>query len=334
MKNNYIKDIIKEYEEIRKINEHALDQRKSEVYEKIPRLRKIDSELASTGARIARVALSGSSDVESELQNLKNYIASIRREKAFLLTEGNFPLSYLELQYDCTNCLDTGFDSSGLRCSCFKQKLISKAYRMSNIESILEIENFKTFNLDFFSDAPYGDEKLSPKQNMSQNLSICEGFTLNFNNPKEKNLILYGQPGLGKTFLCNCIAKALIDKGHIVVYQTAFKILEILEKHKFSREKDFAVEMAYELLFDADLLIIDDLGTEMANAFTNSELFNILNSRLLSSKKTVVSTNLSRLEMSKVYSHRISSRINAYYMPLKFFGKDIRLVSQSRKYQK
>ncbi|MBK5251396.1 MAG: ATP-binding protein [Peptostreptococcaceae bacterium] len=333
MKNNYIKDIMKEYEEIRRRNEQALDQRIGEVYKKIPTLRKIDSELASTGAGIARITLSGTSDSESEIKKLKDHVDSIRREKAFLLTENNFPLSYLNLQYDCENCKDTGFDSSGTRCSCFKQKLISKAYHMSNIESVIERENFKTFNLDLFSDAPYGDEKLTPKQNISQNLSICEGFTFTFKDPKEKNLILYGQPGLGKTFLCNCIAKALIDKGYIVVYQTAFKILEILEKHKFSREKDFAVEMAYNLLFDSDLLIIDDLGTEMTNAFTNSELFNILNSRLLASKKTVVSTNLSRLEMSQVYSYRISSRINAYYTPLKFFGKDIRLVSQSKEHR-
>ena len=322
MKSNYIKEILKEYEQIRKKNEQALALRRKEVYEKIPRLKIIDAELASVGAGIARIALSGNSDSASALERLRAHVDSIRREKAFLLTEDNFPLSYMELQYDCEACRDTGFDSSGARCNCFKQKLISKAYRMSNIEDALKTENFETFNLDLFSDKPYAEEKLTPRQNISQNLSICESFTLNLRNLSEKNMILYGQPGLGKTFLCNCIAKALIDKGHIVVYQTSFRILEILEKHKFSREKDLAVEMAYELLFDADLLIIDDLGTEMTNAFTNSELFNILNSRLLSSKKTVISTNLSPLDISQVYSHRISSRINAYYTPLEFFGRD------------
>src|SRR6056297_2754915 len=253
MKNNYIKEILKEYEQIRKKNEQDLVLRQREVYKKIPRLKKIDSQLASVGAGIARIALSGKSDSASALERLKAHVESIRREKAFLLTENNFPLSYIELKYDCELCRDTGFDSSGARCNCFKQKLISKSYRMSNIEEALKNENFETFNLDLFSDKPYSDEKLTPRQNISQNLSICESFTLNFETPKEKNLILYGQPGLGKTFLCNCIAKALIEKGYIVVYQTSFRILEILEKHKFSREKDSAVEMAYELLFDADL---------------------------------------------------------------------------------
>lgn len=333
MKNNYIKEILKEYEQIRKNNEQALALRRNEIYEKVPRLKKIDSELASVGAGIAKITLSGKSDSVSAIDKLKTHVESIRREKAILLTENNFPLSYLDLQYDCEICRDTGFDSSGARCNCFKQKFISKAYRMSNIEDSLKNENFETFDLDLFSDKPYADQELTPRQNISQNLSICESFTLNFENPREKNLVLYGQPGLGKTFLCNCIAKALIDKGHIVVYQTSFRILEILEKHKFSREKDFAVEMAYELLFDSDLLIIDDLGTEMTNSFTNSELFNILNSRLLSSKKTVISTNLSPLDISQVYSHRISSRINAYYTPLEFFGRDLRLVSQSKKHR-
>lgn len=324
MKNNYVREILKEYERIRKRKEDELSDRKNEVYDKIPRLRKIDRDLASTGAGIARIALSESGGAKKELLRLKEYVQSIKREKAFLMTEHNFPLSYTELQYECENCRDTGYDSSGSRCGCFKQKLISKAYKMSNIEETLQKENFETFNLDLFSDAPFESEELTPRQNICRNLSICEGFTLDFESSGEKNLLLYGQTGLGKTFLCNCIAKALIDKGYIVVYQTAFRILEILEKHKFSKDKDPGIEMAYSLIFDSDLLIIDDLGTEMPNAFTNSELFNILNSRLLSDKHTVISTNLSPMEICNVYSHRISSRVMGRYRPLKFYGKDLR----------
>lgn len=324
MKNNYAEEIFKEYESARRRQENALRLREKEVYDKIPRLRKIDSELAATGAKIARIALSGTTDSAGELEKLKEQVNAIRRERAFLLTESNFPLSYMELQWDCENCRDTGFDPSGTRCDCFKKKLVRKAYRMSNIEAALLRENFRSFNMELFSTALHGNEKLTPRENMMENLSECENFVHNFPDAKGSNLLLYGQSGLGKTFLCNCIAKALLDKGQIVVYQTAFRILEILEKHKFSREKDQDIEMAYELLFDADLLIIDDLGTEMPNAFTNSELFNIINSRLLSKRKMVISTNLSPLEISKVYSHRISSRVMGYFKPLKFYGKDLR----------
>lgn len=324
MKNSYVEEIFKSYQETRKRQAEALRRRKAEVYEKIPRLKSLDGELAATGARIARIALSGESDAAEALDALRTRVEAIRRERAFLLTEGNFPLSYLELQHDCPKCGDTGYLPAGKRCPCFKQKLIRKAYRMSNIEAALQRENFQTFDIDRFSDEPFGDETLSPRQNMMEILSHVEGFVHGFSREQASNLLLYGQSGLGKTFLCNCIAKALLDKGHIVVYQTAFRILEILEKHKFSREKDPDIELAYGLLFDADLLIIDDLGTEMPNAFTNSELFNILNSRLLAKKKTVISTNLSPLEIANLYSQRISSRIMGHYHAFEFYGKDLR----------
>ena len=245
-------------------------------------------------------------------------------EKAFLLTEGNISADYLDLTYDCLNCKDTGYLDDGQRCSCMKQMLINRAYKMSNLESVLDKENFKTFDIKVFSNDPFEGEKLSPRENMMEILSYAEGFIGNFRENNGENLLFYGTTGLGKTFLCNCIAKALLDKNKIVIYQTAFTILDILEKRRFRKDISDITEYDYSLLFDGDLLIIDDLGTEVSNTFTNAEIFNIVNTRLLAGKKTIISTNLTPNEISEIYTDRVFSRILDKFIPLKFYGKDLR----------
>ena len=140
--------------------------------------------------------------------------------------------------------------------------------------------------------------------------------------------MFYGDTGLGKTFMCNCIAKSLLDKGHLVIYQTAFKMFEIIEDYKFKNADSHISKENYENLFDCDLLIIDDLGTELTNSFTNSELFNILNTRLLSGKKTIISTNLSPMQLGSNYAQRIFSRLFDRFKMVKFIGKDLRWESK------
>ena len=195
---------------------------------------------------------------------------------------------------------------------------------MSNIENVLLRENFSNFNIDIFSDEKFQGESLTPKENMMDILGISEGFIHNFHINNGENLLFYGTTGLGKTYLCNCIAKALLDKGKIVVYQTAFTILDIIEKHRFNRGDQKLNDYKYNLLFDAELLIIDDLGTEVANTFTNAEIFNIVNTRILRGKKTIISTNLTPKEISETYTDRVFSRILDKFLALKFYGKDLR----------
>lgn len=238
-----------------------------------------------------------------------------------MLTENNIPLQYLDDSFSCKDCSDTGFLPGGEKCKCFKQQLIVRAYNMSNLSNVLEKENFQSFNLDIFSDEPFEGQKLTPKKNMMNTLNICEGFVFNFDVNSKDNLLFYGETGTGKTFLANCIAKSLLDKGKIVIYQTAFKLLEILEDLRFGKNSN---KEKYSLLFEADLLIIDDLGTEMTNTFTNTELFNIINSRLLAGKKMIISTNLSPKEIMDRYDDRIFSRIFSKFTILHFFGKDLR----------
>lgn len=321
MMHTFVHEILRDYEEKRNTAKAAREKRLHEVYEKVPRIKEIDNDLQKTGISISKALIKGVDNPEKTIEAFKQKLDKLKQERAILLTENNIPIQYLDHNFTCSECKDTGFVLSGQKCRCFKQQLITKAYNMSNLSNVLKKENFQSFNLDLFSDETFEGQTLTPKQNMMNILNICEGFAFNFDEDNEENLLFYGETGLGKTFLTNCIAKALLDKGKIVIYQTSFKLLEILEDLRFKNNND---KEKYNLLFEADLLIIDDLGTEMTNTFTNSELFNIINSRLLSNKKTIVSTNLSPKEMMDRYDDRIFSRLFSKFTVLHFFGKDLR----------
>jgi DNA replication protein DnaC len=324
MLNKVLKDILREYEKKRDKAIYEHNMRIKKVYEKVPEIKKIDDEIRKTSLFISKSIIEDPNNYEKNIRDIKNTIEKLKMEKAYLLTENNIPLDYLDIKYECSDCKDTGYLPNGERCHCLKQELINKAYMMSNIKDILEKENFQTFNIDIFPDEIPEGERMSPRENMLYILSICEGFVNNFEEKNDENLLFYGSTGLGKTFLCNCIAKSLLDKNKIVIYQTAFKILEIIERHRFSNSSDRFEDEDYDLLFEADLLIIDDLGTELSNTFTNAEIFNIVNTRILSGKKTIISTNLSPKEISDNYSDRVFSRVLEKFIPLKFFGPDLR----------
>lgn len=324
MSNKFIKETLRSYE--RKRDDSVFDQkaRQQEVYEKIPRVKEIDEEISKTGFLISKAVLNDPDSYEEKLLEIKDTMNKLAQEKAILMTESNIPVDYLEISYDCDKCKDTGFVENGTQCNCLRQLLIKKAYRMSNLDNLLEKENFKTFKIDIFSDEEFEDEDVTPKQSILNILQVCEGFCINFDKVNGENLLLYGTTGLGKTFMSNCIAKNLLDQGKIVIYQTAFNILDILSNHRFNNNRDKINDMEYELLFDADLLIIDDLGTELTNSFTNTEIFNIVNSRLIKGQKTIISTNLDPMEIANVYTDRVFSRLFSEFTPLKFIGPDLR----------
>lgn len=326
MSNLFIKETLRRYE--RRRDDAKFDQlnRQKEVYEKIPRVKEIDTEISKTGFLISKAVLQDPDSYQEKLIEIKDTMDSLKQEKAILMTENNIPIDYLDISYSCVKCKDTGFLNDGSKCSCLKQILIRQAYNMSNLDNLLEKENFRNFNIDIFSTDQFEGEKLSPRENILEILQVCEGFCGNFNQKNEENLLLYGTTGLGKTFMSNCIAKSLLDQGKIVIYQTAFNILDIISKHKFHSNyyNERTNDMEYDLLFEADLLIIDDLGTELTNSFTNTEIFNIVNSRLIKGQKTIISTNLVPMEIANVYTDRIFSRLFSQFTPLKFFGPDLR----------
>ncbi|MCD5414114.1 MAG: ATP-binding protein [Clostridiales bacterium] len=320
----HIKEILSIYEQKRRKAEKLQEKNIQNVYERFPRIETIDNEIRKLGLIMTKSLLKSSSNAQAIFENYKQRTDQLSLEKISILKENSISIHFSKISYSCEYCKDTGFVNTGKKCSCLKQQLINKAYSLSNLSTVLEKENFNTFDLSLFADVAHGAQHCSPRQNILEILSICEHFVMNFSKVSQESLLFFGPTGVGKTFLINCIAKALLDKGKIVLYLTAIKMFEILEGIRFHATKDKKI---YDLLFDSDLLIIDDLGTELTNAFTNSELFNIINTRILINKKTVISTNLTPEDIKDRYDDRIFSRLlSSKYCCLKFYGDDLRAM--------
>ncbi|NLL71146.1 MAG: ATP-binding protein [Epulopiscium sp.] len=318
------KQLLREYDQKRTLAQHLLRQKQKEIYSKIPEILQIDQALSSTGIEISKAILQSPNKVTELIESLEKKNLNLIIRKAELLHTHGYPKNYLEISYECEKCQDTGYIES-TPCSCLKQRLIELAYTQSNLRNILEIENFEHFDFQFYSTDVDPEMKISPRENMKRIYNICVRFVTTFDE-EFSNLIFYGNPGLGKTFLCNCIAKDLLDQGKTVLYLTAFQLFKIFEDHKFRPDEHTEEDQSYlDAIFDVDLLIIDDLGTEFSTALTGAELFNCLNSRLLDKKSTIISTNLSPGDWQNQYSSRIVSRVFGHYKALKFFGEDIRL---------
>ena len=316
--------IMRQYSERETSNNRIRMARRAEISQKIPRIAELDSKMASISMEYITDALERHADSSPASLNLK--LSSLIAEKKKLLQENGYPADYLEPVYTCPDCKDTGF-IDGVKCHCFNKAAIEFFYARSNAKNIRKDENFKTFSLDKYSknyrENPTGK---SAYEHMKDVLKTAQDFAANFGKDGSlRNLILYGETGLGKTFLSNCIANELINSCHSVIYLTAIELFQAYSKSEFSNDND--TEDLSQEITDCDLLIIDDLGTELSNKFTNSRLFYCINDRILKDKSTIISTNLSMNQLHEQYSDRIFSRIMYSYRPVKFFGDNIRLQS-------
>ncbi len=311
--------IMRSYEQRQLHNKDVLFARYEEVYRKIPALKEIDESISSLGVRQARKLLNGD---ENAVASFRKERLSLSARKEQLLAEHGFPKNYLEPVYHCPDCQDTGYIGNE-KCHCFKAAVIQLLYTQSNLQEILEKENFDTFSLSYYSQN-YIDPKTgrSSYELMQDALLSCHEFVNTFSETF-RNLFLYGSTGVGKTFLSHCIARELINKSYSVIYFTAFELFDVIARSKF--DKDEAAALMYEHIFDCDLLIIDDLGTELTNTFTSSQLFLCLNERLLKRKSTIISTNLTLESLVELYSERTFSRITSNYTMLRLTGDDIRI---------
>lgn len=325
MANKYIPEILKEYEQLQDIAKADQRQRQMEIYERFPRIKTIDEEISKMGFEIASSIFKGI-DVESFIAKQRARITDLKIERAEILSSHKYPVDYLEIRYKCSKCKDTGYVGNE-RCSCFKQRLIDKYYRQSNLKNILSEENFDSFDFSLYSNEKYKDEALSPRRNIEQIFTTCVNFTQNFDNIDE-HLFFYGNSGLGKTFLSNCIAKELLDKGKVVIYQTSSNLIQILRTLRFE-EADSKGQI--DDFLNCDLLIIDDLGTEPNTPYSQSELFNIINTRILTGKKILMSTNYPLEDLLANYPERITSRILGHFTVSKFYGEDIRIKKSINK---
>ncbi|MCL1843347.1 MAG: ATP-binding protein [Defluviitaleaceae bacterium] len=319
------REIMRDYEKKRERVSAAFFSRREEIYKNTPRLAEIDKNLGEIGLNLARIALSGDADA---LANTRKIADGLKAERLSLLAKKGEGEDFLIPAHDCKTCADTGFithepGSPAITCACLKQRLIEEHYSISNLRRVLNDENFDTFDIRLFSTKMIESEGLSPRANMETNYRIATSFVQNFND-EFQNLLFYGEPGLGKTFICHCIAKDLLDAGRTVLYLTAPRLCKVIENYRFNRNSLSEPDEMLEAVDEVELLVLDDLGAEISTVVTSAALFDIINQRLLTQKPTVISTNLSPVALASQYSERIVSRFQGNYEIIKFFGDDIR----------
>jgi len=320
--------IMRMYNIIQLRNKHLLDERTLEVYNACPTIKDVEDEIINLSISNAPLIIQFGTDA---LEKYKLELNELISKRASLLNDSGYSYDYLDEIFDCTLCKDTGI-LNGEQCSCFKKKVIDVFYLQSNLKNILKKENFDNFSFDWYSkDSIDPTTGLTPYNNMQKILSICKDFIKNFNS-SFNNLLFFGDTGVGKTFLSNCIACEILNASHSVIYLTAIELFDIFAEHDFSHNKFNNIgETMSTYIIECDLLIIDDLGTELSNSFTNSKLFYCVNERILKQKSTIISTNLAIRDLASNYSERIFSRISSSYTMLKLHGSDIRVEKRNGK---
>lgn len=312
LSNTKYNEIMREYERRRLDSQHCQTERLDEVYRQIPEYRALDEQIASLSVAQAKKLILGE---DGALPFLKKELAALIAQKKELLSAHGFSKDYLEPTCVCADCRDTGYIGSK-KCRCLKQRQIELLYEQSNIKNILLRENFDFFSYDYYNEEEAG----RIKKVVAESKRFIREFDSHY-----RNLLFFGDIGNGKTFLSNCIAKELIEAGFSVIYFTAFQLFELLARNTFAPASQTEESRGmYSDIFDCDLLIIDDLGTENTNSFTSSQFFLILNERHLRKHSTIISTNMSVQMLNDTYSERSVSRILGSYELFLFKGRDIR----------
>ena len=333
MNSALLKSLLIIYENKRTKKLEEAEQKKEKLYKENPRFSEIDNKLSTLSIQASK-NLINSNNFEY-LDNLRKQIENLKKEKKDLLISITGDENYLLPVYDCKLCNDTGYITNNYNtqmCNCLKQQLFNIEYNKTNISN-LENHKFENFLSTVYSDKvdkeKYNSD-ISPRENIEIIKKISFNFINNFEKAEEKNLLFTGNTGLGKTYISECIANELLKKGKNVLYQTAPIMLDKVISYRFGKE-DSSI---YNSLLDVDLLIVDDLGTESMNSMKFTELFNIINTRLLNQNnkitKTIISTNLSIQDLFKNYDERIVSRLIGNYNICRFFGDDIRFMRKFR----
>ncbi len=290
------------------------DNRRIQLYAKIPEVKTIDNLLSGTGREIMAIITSGKGETEQKIAALKARNDKLLESRAELLRAGGFPEDYSDIKYECEECADSGY-VDGKMCKCMKKALVMAGYESSGLGGLIRTQSFDNFSLDYYRSAN-GNQEM-----MQMFVHSLKGFAESFDADTYKNFLFMGGTGLGKTHLSTAVAKTVIDRGFDVMYVTAVGMLGDFESKRFGNAES---ARSTERYYSADLLIIDDLGTELVNQFTLSCMYDVINSRINNRKCTLISTNLNRKDIESKYSERITSRLFGEYYPIPFTGTDIR----------
>jgi len=320
----YQESVIRIYENIQEEEQKALKKRRAEIEKRDPRILDIENKIGKLSVELAISSMKDIDNRDEYLNNLKSSITDLRVKKSEMLVTLGYSLNYLNLNYRCPKCKDTGFIGAS-KCTCYKQKLIQLHYKDSQLQELTRTNNFKSFDFNLYPTHKIGNEKDTPRKNIEKIYDRSLAYIDNFKSHSD-NLLFYGNSGTGKTFLSTCIAKELLDKGYLVVYKTSDELIKDLRDLKFNSNK-----ILEELIFNCDLLVIDDLGSESITDFTRAELFNLLNKRLLTKKRMIISTNLTLEQLLQQYSERITSRLLGNFDINKFYCEDIRVSKNLNK---
>lgn len=315
-------------EERRKTREEMMARRQEETAARVPGLAEIDAELRNVMSEVFRAALEGG-DAEEKIRAAGEESLRLQEKRRNLLEQAGFPGDYLDEEPECSRCRDTGFEGTE-PCDCLMEIYRKEQARELSSLTHLQGESFDSFQLFWYSDAP-NESGVSPRAHMRAVLEYCRSYARSFGSHSD-NLLFTGGPGLGKTFLSACIAGTVSESGHSVVYQTAGEVFSAFEEARFGKgEREEEAEAALNRLMNCDLLILDDLGTEMTNSLTVAGLYELVNTRLSGGKKTIISTNLAPTELAGRYSPQISSRLLGEYEILRFTGEDIRILKKKER---
>ena len=298
----------------------AADRRSEEVWAKDSRIAEIDKELSETGLRIFAAALTGDENREEAYNKLQARVFQLKDEKRQRLEALGLPADYTEVKYECAKCSDTGYVGIKM-CDCLKKALIRQSYQSSGIGKYLESQTFDNFDVSLY---PFGQVR----DRMASVLSRAKSYAAGFSPEESSSLIFMGGTGLGKTHISSAIAKCVLDKGYSVFYNSAQNIISTFERERFTREGE---GLESDKFFDTDLLIIDDLGAEMPGKSSVSSFYTVINTRMIASKPTIISTNLTPQQLQSNYDERIVSRILGEYSVFLFEGTDIRRVKREKK---
>ena len=321
--NTVVQTVRERFEQKRLRAEEDVKARELEAALKCPEIAEITRQLDATGLRVLQSAMQGSEGLEARIEAMKRENKALQERRKTLLLENGFAEDYLSLKPECPKCGDTGI-VGGKNCECFKKELAKEAYRSSGLGAVLDSERFETFDLSYYSDVK-GANGISPRENMEYIFKQAKLYAASFDHVKKPdNLLFIGSTGLGKTHLSTAIAAELIEKGTDVVYETVQSIISEYEKKTFRYDPDAAE--AVDRYLGCELLIIDDLGTEFRSSFTQSVLYELLNTRINEGRPMIVSTNLSGVsDFQKQYDDRTVSRLVGSFRSFKFTGEDVRI---------